>query len=227
MKRGTVLTVVMLGLTAWSVTPARAAVLYTSLQDWTEWNGTGTINKSAYSGTDLDNNLTNGLGSNTNAGGSGTTGSLQATWNNSSAYEYFYGDGDQGNAALRTALGTSASGPFTAASGVLAFDYTKPPPGSGNYFQIGIVINAEGNFGQFFGSETDNGNGTFTANVPYSINAAGGSSYLQLGFIYNSNYNTNTPFTIDNLRTVPEPMSAGVVGVSLAGMGVLRRRRRV
>jgi hypothetical protein len=224
MKRGTVLTAVMLGLTALA-SHAGAAVLYTTNQDWTEWNGSGNISKAAQSSPDLDNNLTNGLGNNTNAGGSGTAGSLMATWS-SGTFEYFFGDGDQNNAGFRTALGTSASGNYTAATGTLLFDYTKPPPGSGNYFQLGIVLNYDSNFGQFFGTETDNGNGTFTATVPYTINATGSASYFQIGFIYNSNYNTNTPFTIDNLRTpaVPEPASAGLMAIG--GVVATVRRRR-
>jgi hypothetical protein len=226
MKSGTVLTAVLLVATAWWLPKASAGpVLYTTLNDWNEWNGSGSISKVGSAAPDLDGTSINGVGNNTAPGAAGTGGSLAATWS-SGAFDYFFGDGDQNNAALRTALGTSPSGGYTAAAGVLAFDYTKPPPGTGNYFQLGIVINADNNFGQFFGTETDNGNGTFTANVPYTITASGASSYLQLGFIYNSNYNTNTPFTIDNLRVVPEPATAGLLGIALAGLGLRRSRSR-
>src|SRR5580765_2252634 len=114
MKRGIVLTAVMLMFTAWSAPRASGAILYTTFEDWTEWNGAGQINKTGYAGADLDSNLTNGLGNNTAAGSAGTTGSMQAQWT-SGTFDYFFGDGDQNNAALRTALGTSPSGGYAAA----------------------------------------------------------------------------------------------------------------
>jgi len=96
----------------------------------------------------------------------------------------------------------------------ITFDFTQPPPGTGNYFGLGLVLNYDGNFGQFFGTAIDNGNGTFTATIPYTINAHGPLSYFQLGLIYNSNFDTAAPFTVDNIAVVPEPAAAGGAGVA-------------
>jgi hypothetical protein len=52
-----------------------------------------------------------------------------------------------------------------------------------------------------------------------------GLSYFQLGLIYNSNYNTPTPFTVDNIRaSIPEPTSVGMIAAGVAGAIGLRRR---
>jgi hypothetical protein len=193
--------------------------LFTTQQDFAGWTGNASIANSV-SATDLDGATTNGA---INNGGAGTGGSLGTSWI-SGTFDYFYGPGEQGNAPFLAALGTSNTGAgYTAASGFLAIDYTKPPPGTGSYFQLGVVLNYDSNFGQTFGTETDNGNGTYTAVIPYTINATAASTYFQLGLIYNSNYNTNTVFNIDNIRVVPEPASLAVL--SLAGCGMIRRRR--
>jgi len=195
--------------------------LFTTQQDFSGWNNSSIVTSA--SSVDIDGNPINGAAS---GGGAGTAGSLQAVWNNG-AFDYFYGPGEQGNTAFLAALGTSATGDggFTAATGTLKVDYTKPPPGTGNYFQLGLVFNYSNNFGQFFGTETDNGNGTFTATIPYTINAVSSPqfTYFQVGLIYNSNYNTNTPFNIDNLRVVPEPATIGLL--ALGALVSVRRRR--
>ena len=196
--------------------------LFTTQQDFSGWNNSSIVTSS--SAIDIDGNSTNGAAS---GGGAGTPGSLQAVWS-SGAFDYFYGPGEQGNAAFLAVMGTSATGDggFTAASGFIKVDYTKPPPGTGNYFQLGLVLNYSNNFGQTFGTEVDNGNGTFTATIPYTINAVSSPqfTYFQLGLIYNSNYNTNTPFNIDNIRVVPEPASMGLLGAG--ALASLRRRQR-
>jgi MYXO-CTERM domain-containing protein len=170
----------------------------------------------------IGSNTTNGIGNAAAPGSSGTDGSLQVAWN-SGTFNYFFSPGEQGNAAFLAALGTTAGATATPAAGTVTFDFTQPPPGTGNYFQLGLVLNYDGNFGQFFGTTVDNGNGTFTTTIPYTIAAHGPLNFFQLGSIYNSNFNTATPFTVDNISVVPEP--AAVALASLAGLGVLRRRR--
>jgi hypothetical protein len=193
--------------------------LFTTQQDFSGWAGNSSMANFA-SATDLDGSTTNGA---INNGGAGTGGSLGASWI-SGTYNFFYGPGEQGNATFLSALGTSNTGAgYTAASGFVAIDYTKPPAGTGNYFSLGVVLNYDSNFGQFSGAETDNGNGTFTALIPYTVNATAASTYFQFGLIYNSNYDTNTVFNIDNIRVVPEPASLAVL--SVAGCAIMRRRR--
>ena len=201
---------------------ASAAMLFTTQEDFTGWDGGANITATGVNTGSIGSNTTNGLGNTTAAGAAGTDGSLQLVWN-SGAYNYIFGPGEQGNAAFLAELGTSAAAQATPTNGILTFDHTQPPPGTGNYFQLGVVLNYNDNFGQFFGSTVDNGNGTFTTTIPYTINAHPALTYFQLGLIYNSNFNTNTPFTVDNIATVPEPASAAIVGSGLS-LAALRRR---
>jgi fibronectin-binding autotransporter adhesin len=178
------------------------STLFTTQEDWALWVNNGNIITNATSATSIDSSTTNGLGNNASPGGAGTNGSMQAVWS-AQAYNFFGGPGEAGNQSFLSAIDPGAvAGTSTAFfTNKLVFDYTKPPPGTGNYFQLGLLLNYNGNFGQFFGTETDNGNGTFTATIPYTINPVS-LTYFQLGLIYNSNYNTNTPFTIDNIRVL-------------------------
>jgi hypothetical protein len=206
---------------------ARGTVLFTTQEDWAQWNNSGSMTTTGVNTTSLDASTINGVGNNASPGGAGTTGSMQTVWG-SGSYNFFSGPGEQGNQGFLSALDPGAiAGASTAAySGTLTVSYTKPPPGTGNYFQLGLLLNYDGNFGQFFGNETDNGDGTFTATIPYMVNQVS-MSYFQLGLIYNSNYNTNTPFTVDNIAAVPEPASLtlGVLG-AVAMIWCGRRRMR-
>jgi hypothetical protein len=199
-------------------------VLFTTQEDWAQWNQSGNITTTGVNTISLDSSTTNGVGNNASPAGAGTNGSMQTVWG-SGTYDFFSGPGEQGNQAFLSALDPGAiAGSSTAAySGILTVSYTKPPAGTGNYFQLGLLLNYDGNFGQFSGSETDNGDGTFTATIPYTINPVS-MSYFQLGLIYNSNYNTNTPFTVDNITAVPEPASL-TLGV-LGAVAIIWRGRR-
>jgi hypothetical protein len=174
--------------------------LFTTSDDFSQWgtNGNANITLGA-SPIDLDGVGTNGLGNTSHPLASGTPGSLAVTWSAGGGnYGFFYGPGEQGNPNFLSALGSS---------GTLAVDYTAPAPSSGTYFQIGLVLNYTGNFGQFFGTSVDdgrqvNGNEVFTATIPYTVNTAGSYSYFQPGLIYNSDSTTYTPFNIDNIRLI-------------------------
>src|SRR4051794_38015699 len=87
--------VVMTG--AWLIAPYALAdtTLFTTQQDFSGWNNSGNIVTTS-SAVDIDGNSTNGAAS---GGGAGTPGSLQAVWS-SGAFNYFYGPGEQGNAAF-------------------------------------------------------------------------------------------------------------------------------
>lgn len=200
--------------------------LFTTQEDFTAgWSNNGQF-AFAPGATSLDGSAVNGAGNTSNPGSAGTSGSLSVTWL-SGSYNYSNGPGENGNSAFLSALGTSANGGlgYSAASGVIKLDYTKPPPGTGNYFQLGLLFNYDSNFGQYFGTEVDNLDGTFTASIPYTVNATSSTNYFQFALIYNSNYNTATPFTVDNIRVaaVPEPASMGLL--SIGGIALIRRRR--
>ena len=204
-------------------TAALAASLFTTQEDFTGWNGSPQMTATGVASGSIGSNTTNGLGNTTAPGSPGTDGSLQLVWN-SGAFNYIFSPGEQGNAPFLAALGTTASATATPGAGTITFDFTQPPPGTGNYYQLGLVLNYDGNFGQFFGTTVDNGNGTFTTTIPYTIAAHGSLTYFQLGVIYNSNFNTATPFTVDNIAVVPEP-AALWFGAAVVGIGALRRRR--
>jgi hypothetical protein len=193
--------------------------LFTTVDDFSGWgnNGDGSETLTTELTPDSDGSAINGLGNTTTgAGNAGTPGSL-SVGEATGTYNFFYSQGEQGNAAFLAALG---------ASGTIAVDY-QPPSVGGSYFQLGMVLNYSGNFGQFFGGAPINdGNGWFTQDIPYTVNVAGSYSYFQLGFIFNSNQAPST-FPLDNVRVVavPEPASIGALGSGLA-MLTLRRRRR-
>jgi hypothetical protein len=151
---------------------------------------------------DLDGAATNGLGNPSGqAGAPGTPGSLSVVWN-SGAFNYIFSAGQQGNTALLNRLGQT---------GQIRFNYTQPPAGTGNYIDLGVVFNYENGFDQFFGSSTNLGNNVFSAQVNYTLsNPAPSYSYFQMGIIYNSNFNTNTPFYIDNIRLHVNPIVGDV-----------------
>jgi hypothetical protein len=195
--------------------------LFTTVDDFSGWSNAGSINTATELTPDSDASAINGLGNTTTgAGNAGTPGSLSVNAT-SGTYNYFYGQGEQGNAAFLTALGSS---------GTIAVDYQLPANNGGSYFQLGLVLNYAGNFGQFFGgAAVDDGNGWFTQDIPYTVNTAGSYSYFQLGLIFNSNYDTSAPttFPVDNIRVVavPEPASIGALGSGLSLL-LLRRRKK-
>jgi len=142
---------------------AAQSVLFTTADDFTGWSGGG-FTDTASTATDLDGSSVNGLGNPSAAGATGTAGSLSMQWT-SGTYDYAaYSPGEQGNAAFLSALENGTS---------LTFDYTTPPPGAGNYFGLGIVVNYAGGFDQLFPSSTTSlGGGVTQATVDWSTEAA-------------------------------------------------------
>jgi hypothetical protein len=195
---------------------ALGQVLFTTQNDFTGWTSDGAFNIVPVASPDLDARVTNGLKS---GGGVGTPGSLQLDWNSGAFNNNIRSPGLQGNAALVAALGSS---------GIFEATYTKPTITGGTYFQLGIVLNYEGHFDQLgFTSEVDNGNGTFTGRVPYTFDTSvltGGLDYLQIGVLWNSDWQATSNFYVDNIRIVPEP---GTLLLTFAGgLGLLMHRRR-
>lgn len=216
---GSLLCVAILG----SMLPANNAfgeVLYTTQDDFTGWGGTGFI-IGPQATPDTDGSTTNGTGNTTNAGGTGTGGSMSVDRDTATPFSYFYSPGEQGNAAFIDALGVS---------GDVLFDFTYPT--DGNYFQLGLVLNYDGHFDQAFGGgPVDNGDGTFTQSVPYTFAPGDVSSYLQLGLIFNSD--STTPFAVDNIRVenvvhpvVPEPATMVLLSLGTLGSMLFWRRLR-
>lgn len=201
--------------------------LFTTQEDFTGWDG-GTNITATPTATSLDASTINGLGNHTSPGAAGTNGGLLVDWN-SGGWLMFTAQDPASRANFLAALGTTdpgaGNGGYTAASGTIKFDYTKPTTLTGNYFQLGIFFNYDGGWGPTTGSETDNGNGTFTATIPYTINATGSSWYFQFGLHYNSNFDPSDTFVIDNVRVVqvPEPASLGLL--SIGAIALIRRRR--
>ena len=195
--------------------------LFQTQDDFSGWSSNGSTSSSTATQAtpDSDGSSINGLGNPTNAGGTGTPGSLLIT-QDSGTYNFDYGPGEQSNSAFLAALGTS---------GTLALDFTMPANNGGNYFSLGVVINATNQFSQFFPSTAavNDGNGFYTEQVAYTITPESPFSYFQLGTIFNSNYDSAAPtsFTLDNIElvTVPEPASIGMMG--LGGLLLLRRKR--
>lgn len=180
------------------------------------------------SAVDLDGATINGLGNTNAAGLPGTPGSASLTWVSGSFDYVFFSPGEQGNAPFLAALeGASA----------LTFDFTTPPAGTGNYFQLGLVVNYQGGFDQLFPASTINlGGGVTQATISFASEAGtiaaaqagnGGSfSYFELGVIYNSNFNTSTAFNIDNFQAVPVPEPSVMALFSLGALGLSGFARR-
>jgi hypothetical protein len=197
--------------------------LFTTVDDFSGWGNNGNANEilAVQAAPDSDGSAVNGLGNTTTGpGNAGTPGSLDVA-QAAGTFNYFYSQGEQGNAGFLAALG---------GSGTLAFDYQVPADMGGNYFQLGMVVNSSATFYQNFGSAPINdGNGWFTQDISYTFPTSASYSYFQLGLIFNSNYDTSGPtsFPVDNIRVVavPEPASIGALGSGLA-MLTLRRRRR-
>lgn len=207
-----------------------AQVLFTTQEDFTGWsdNSGGSNFTKTTTAFSTDGSTTNGLGNTTAAGGSGTLGSMTVTRAGAGNYGFFYSAGEQDNAGFLAALGTVNTGAGYTASGNKTIEMDFVPAAGGTYFGLGIVLNYNSNFGQFFavGSPVDHGT-YMTQDIDISINATGSSNYFQFGLIWNSDAPSGSSFIVDNIRVVPEPASLGLLGLGACGLiGMAIRRRR-
>jgi hypothetical protein len=214
------------------VEPAPDGVdLFTTVSDFNQWGHAPDVNIGS-TAFDYDLAPVNGLGNTTAAGAVDTPGSLLISLSNPGNNYQFpaFSPGEQNNQGFLSALdpGAVAGASLVGTSGNLIMTYTTPNNNGGSYYQLGVVLNYDNNFGQFFGSTLSTGvvDGlpTTTVSIPYTVNATS-LSYFQLGIIYNSNYGATTPIYVDDIevQSVPEPASIGMLG---AGVALLTLRRR-
>ena len=219
-------TMLCLGAALMSVGSAQATELFTTQQDFTGWSGGTALTAATAATPDSDGATTNGLGNTTAAGSAGTAGALQVTVN-SGTYDTVGSNGEAGNSAFLAAL--AGASPLTS-------DFTYPA-NAGNYFQLILLLNYNGNYDQIGPtsvSVTPNANGFYTATykLPAGLPSApsSGLTYFQLGFIMNSNTPAGQTFTIDNVAVpsapVPEPASLGIFALAGAGIAMLGRRSK-
>lgn len=196
------LTLLLVGFMGATASAQKTTILFSTQEDFAGWtdNKSGAALLLAPTDRSLDQNTTNGTGNVNQAGAAGTDGALSVMWK-SGNYNSIQSPGQQSNSALIVALGDGKNKQ-------ILVDYTEPAKGSGTYFSLLLNLNYDGTWTQIKpASVTDHG-AYRTAAYDYSFNTSG-LSYLSIGFIYASNYNSDTPFTVDNIRIVDRaPTSA-------------------
>lgn len=210
-----------ISMAALLVQSASAQLLFTTYEDFLQWQSANGFGVTAVKNPDSDGGNINGLG-NTNAFGSvGTSGALAIQWPQGGIpYNYAAGTpGEQGYTNFIAALEQPGK--------ALTFDYKAPtsvsPTGStGTYFNVGIVVNCQGRYDQLLAMSTASlGGGWTRATIDWgtewsnlvhqaAINLAASTdnvafTYFQLVVIYNSDYNPVTPYYVDNfvMRDAP------------------------
>ncbi len=219
--------------------------------------GTSTGNGSTVtvlSGFSLDNNNINGLNNSAAPGGAGTAGALAIQFPSGPTYNYsewVAGVGissweeplinaiDPGSIGSYNSYSSYGPGTLVAYSGNLSLTYSVPDNEGGSYFQLGITLNYDNNYGTFWtenptylGMVTVPGSilgpqSVYQATIPYTINATS-LTYFQMGIAYNSDYDPVDPFVIDDIevQAIPEPGTMALVGMGALGFAFLARRRR-
>jgi hypothetical protein len=233
-----------LGLAA----PAHAALvtLFTTQDDfsqsgWANGGGSPAVSFGASGAFDADGSTTNGLGNLTNAGGTGTAGSLQVnTGTNAIGYTYtVFSPNELNNQAFMSAFDPgSTAGSTVPYSGNIYVSFSVPSfVGPDVYYQVGIDLAypGDGYYGLSFSSSTSQVGSVITATIPYTIVASsGGSLTISPSFnagVYGSGVSGTSnvltaPIYFDNFQVtaVPEPASIGLLGA--ASLLTMRRRRR-
>lgn len=235
MKKSVIL--LSIGLLGCLVQGATAQALYSTTDDFAQFNGgAGVVNNLYYSVS----STVNGIGNGSNPGGDGGVGSLQLTaaggWNGWLAGSDFPGPTAASFAALnpggsRPWSPESGFGPgtFLATSGTITFDLYL-----GNFTdwsQFGINFNYNGYWGpQWAASATDftgaDGRTWTRIEVPYTINATAGVTYFGMALAHNAGAIGGQTFYVDNIQivTVPEPGMAALMGLGLSVLVGFRRR---
>lgn len=244
------LVMLSIGILAGALQSANAQTsLFTTYDDWSAATAGWGSAPSANSTFSTDSSTVNGLGNLSAPGAAGTSGSLLITaavggpgpagnglWTDAATLP-----SQGGNLAFLQAIDPGTDGNNTVAgSGNFYLDYSLPDNEGGTYFDPGILLQyaANGYFGAFFGtSSTDlgftdpnNGGEVYRATIPYTI-SAGSWGGLGLGIMVQTDYASALPFSADNLTVgnfvaaTPEPGTMALIGLGLAGLGLLRRRQ--
>ncbi len=232
MKKIVLLTV---GICAYALFSAHAqnTIIYTTYDDWTNWNG-GNDGATAIDTFDYDDVTVNGIGNPSYPGvtspdgggslqlnpitpGSGAPyvgGSQNYTWGPGPTTAELQAMDGPGFVAPYSAASGYGPGTLVAQSGTLLVDFTMPDhTDGGTTFTLGIWFNYNNEYGGWWAtSQIDLGpvstpNGTmemYQAVIPYSLVAESNNlTYFQLAIVENTDYQGVNPWYVDNISLVP------------------------
>ena len=212
-----------IGMLAFALLSAHAGntILYTTDNDWSNWNSTGSgLTFKDTTAFDYDGVTVNGIGNPSNAGGAGTGGSLEVSpivpcnWGQAGPAFGLAGPTEAVIVAMAGA-GSGFGSPLAAQSGTLLVNYTMPDDTlGGTYFTMGIFFQDNVQWGGWQASQNiDLGpvstpSGTeemYQAVIPYSLNAASSLDWAQIGFWLFTDYTGVNPWYVDSISVVPLP----------------------
>jgi hypothetical protein len=231
--------VVLVSVTLFVIQNVSAQVLFTTTNDFGQFNsGAGVVSSAYYS----DSSAVNGIGNTVNAGGAGTVGSLQLTatggwsgWMTGSdwpfpTYDLFQAI-DPGGARPWNAESGYGPGTLIANSGTITFDLYRGNLPDWNWW--GVNFNYNGYWGPFWAATSSDFTGadgrTWTHfEVPYTINATAGITYWGMALTENSSgANAGQTIYVDNIQVVPvpEPGAFALLGLGMLSLFFVLRRR--
>lgn len=219
--------------------------LYTTTGDFSGWTTEDGDTVSSSTAFDYDGSTVNGLGD-SSPGGSSVGGSLAinlSSWTGGGYGDMADSPGYDYSAAYMSAIDpgstpvtypppdySQVAGQTVAYSGDMSLVYTEPTVPNGDYFGIGVLLNYNNNYGQFFGTSTYlgtiDGQSTYQETIPYTINATS-MTYFGFSLLINDNFTPTSTFYVDDIQIqpVPEPGTMALFGLGAAGLLAIRRRK--
>jgi hypothetical protein len=208
------------------VNPPPGQSLFTTYDDFGQFTAAGGDLVSADNTWSVIANTINGLGNTIAPGAAGTDGSLLVYW---SSPETGWGDiadapSEGSNTGFMQAIAPGSTGAnIAAAYGNIYLDYSMPDnTDGGSYFQLGVLLQYQGNWAPFFWSSTkdlgvkDNiGNEVYEATIPYNI-VAEPNNFFSFGIMVNSDYQPVNGFHIDEI-SASAAQAPLITGISLNG----------